>query len=91
MEERLRFVARLLNGAAMTEVCRDSGISRKDWDHRRSRTCSTRAKAVESTLASTTMRRSLPMIITMRPLAGAADSVGAVSVATTIAGTKPAC
>src|SRR5579871_814677 len=28
-EERLRFVARLLDGDAMTEVCRDFGISRK--------------------------------------------------------------
>src|SRR3981081_1803204 len=29
MEERLRFVARLLDGEAMTEVCRYFGISRK--------------------------------------------------------------
>jgi transposase len=29
MEERLRFVARLLGGEAMTEVCRDFGISRE--------------------------------------------------------------
>src|SRR6201995_5742027 len=29
MEERLRFVARLLYGKAMTDVCRDFGISRK--------------------------------------------------------------
>ena len=29
MEERLRFVARLLDGQAMTEVCREFGISRK--------------------------------------------------------------
>lgn len=29
MEERLRFVARLLEGETMTEVCRDFGISRK--------------------------------------------------------------
>ncbi len=29
MEERLRFVARLLDGEAMTEVCREFGISRK--------------------------------------------------------------
>src|SRR5215813_5012485 len=29
MEERLRFVARLLDGEAMTQVCRDFGISRK--------------------------------------------------------------
>jgi transposase InsO family protein len=29
MEERLRFVARLLEGEAMTDVCRDFGISRK--------------------------------------------------------------
>jgi transposase len=29
MEERLRFVARLLDGETMTEVCRDFGISRK--------------------------------------------------------------
>jgi len=28
-EERLRFVARLLDGEGMSEVCRDSGISRK--------------------------------------------------------------
>jgi len=29
MEERLRFVARLLDGETMTEVCRVFGISRK--------------------------------------------------------------
>src|SRR5262245_8382171 len=29
MEERLRFVARLLDGEAITEVCREFGISRK--------------------------------------------------------------
>src|SRR6516165_7246598 len=29
MEERLRFVARLLDGETMTDVCRDFGISRK--------------------------------------------------------------
>ena len=29
MEERLRFVARLLDGEAMTDVCRDFGVSRK--------------------------------------------------------------
>src|SRR5256714_8635638 len=29
MEERLRFVARLLDGEAMTDVCQDFGISRK--------------------------------------------------------------
>jgi hypothetical protein len=29
MEERLRFVARLLDGEPMTDVCRDFGISRK--------------------------------------------------------------
>jgi transposase len=29
MEERLRFVARLLDGEAMTEFCREFGISRK--------------------------------------------------------------
>ena len=29
MEERLRFVARLLDGEAITDVCRDFGISRK--------------------------------------------------------------
>ena len=29
MEERLRFVARILDGEAMTEVCREFGISRK--------------------------------------------------------------
>jgi len=28
-EERLRFVARLLDGEAMTDVCRDFGVSRK--------------------------------------------------------------
>jgi transposase-like protein len=27
MEERLRFVARLLDGEAMTDVCRDFGVS----------------------------------------------------------------
>src|SRR6476619_5209174 len=29
MEERLRFVARLLEGEGMTDVCREFGISRK--------------------------------------------------------------
>ncbi|WP_245263819.1 helix-turn-helix domain-containing protein, partial [Aminobacter sp. J41] len=29
MDERLRFVARLLEGEGMSEVCRDFGISRK--------------------------------------------------------------
>jgi hypothetical protein len=29
MEERLRFVARLPDDEAMTDVCRDFGISRK--------------------------------------------------------------
>ena len=29
MEERLRFVARLLDGEGMSEVCRSFGISRK--------------------------------------------------------------
>jgi transposase len=29
MEERLRFVARLLEGEAMTDMCREFGISRK--------------------------------------------------------------
>ena len=29
MDERLRFVAKLLDGEAMTDVCRDFGISRK--------------------------------------------------------------
>ena len=29
MEERLRFVARLLDGQAMTDVCREFGVSGK--------------------------------------------------------------
>ena len=29
MDERLRFVSRLLDGEAMTDVCREFGISRK--------------------------------------------------------------
>jgi hypothetical protein len=29
VEERLRFVARLLDGETMTELCREFGISRK--------------------------------------------------------------
>jgi transposase-like protein len=29
MEERLRFVARLLDGEATTDVCREFGVSRK--------------------------------------------------------------
>jgi transposase-like protein len=29
MEERLRFVARLIDGESMSDVCRDFGISRK--------------------------------------------------------------
>lgn len=32
MEERLRFVARLLDGVSMTDVCREFGISRKTGD-----------------------------------------------------------
>jgi hypothetical protein len=32
MEERLRFVARALDGEAMTDVCREFGISRKTGD-----------------------------------------------------------
>src|SRR5450759_806467 len=76
------------------------GVARRDpdptarWnrDHRRSRTCSTRARAAASTLVSTMTRRSLPTTITIRPRASAASIVGAVSAAaTTIAGTKPAC
>jgi hypothetical protein len=39
MEERLRFVARLLDGEGMSEVCREFGISRKTgykvWDRYR--------------------------------------------------------
>src|SRR5690606_543472 len=39
MEERLRFVARLLDGEGMSEVCRQFGISRKTgykiWDRYR--------------------------------------------------------
>jgi transposase len=31
-EERLRFVARLLDGEAMTDVCRDFGVSHKTGD-----------------------------------------------------------
>ena len=29
MDERLRFVAKLLDGESMTELCREFGISRK--------------------------------------------------------------
>jgi transposase-like protein len=29
MDERIRFVARLLDGESMTDVCREFGISRK--------------------------------------------------------------
>jgi transposase-like protein len=29
IEERLRFIARLLEGEAMTDLCREFGISRK--------------------------------------------------------------
>src|ERR1700681_2451824 len=66
--------------------------ARRNRDHRRSSTCSTLARAAASTLVSTMTRRSLPTTITIRPLAGAASIVGAVSAAaTTIAGTKPAC
>jgi hypothetical protein len=32
MDERLCFVARLLDGEAMTDVCREFGISRKTGD-----------------------------------------------------------
>src|ERR1700733_7258991 len=60
----------------------------RDRDHRRSRMTSTRASAAASTPASTMTRRSLPISITMRPLAGAAGTEGA-GVATTIARTKP--
>lgn len=34
MEERLRFVARLLDGEAMSDVCREFGISRNTRLHR---------------------------------------------------------
>jgi hypothetical protein len=49
---------------------------------------STRASAAASTPASTMMRRSFPISITMRPFAGVA-AVKATGSATTIAGTKP--
>jgi transposase-like protein len=35
--ERLRFVGRLLDGEAMTDVCRDFGVSRKTGYKSRSR------------------------------------------------------
>src|SRR6267142_2540516 len=42
--------------------------ARRDWDHRRSRTSSTRARATASTPESTMTRRPFAMTITMRPL-----------------------
>jgi hypothetical protein len=41
MDERLRFVARLLNGEPMTEVCRNFGISRKPFTRSSTSTRST--------------------------------------------------
>ncbi len=60
----------------------------RDRDHRRAKMASTRASAATSTPASTMTRRSFPISISMRPLAGAARADGAGS-ATTIARTKP--
>ena len=31
MDERLRFIARLLEGEKMAPLCREFGISRADW------------------------------------------------------------
>src|ERR1019366_6924662 len=61
----------------------------RDRDHRRSRTCSTRARAAASTPASTITRRSLPTIITIRLFTGAAATTGSAPAAT-ITGAKPA-
>src|SRR5215204_762025 len=63
----------------------------RDRDHRRSRMASTRASAAASTPASTMTRRSLPISITMRPLARAPGSAAIVSVVATTALTKPLC
>src|SRR6476619_1505544 len=60
----------------------------RDRDHRRTNLASTRASAATSTPASTMTRRSFPISISMRPLAGAARADRAGS-ATTIARTKP--
>ena len=60
----------------------------RNRDHRRARMASTRASTATSTPASTMTRRSVPISISMRPLAGAAGTDGAGS-ATTIARAKP--
>src|SRR5271155_4850728 len=63
----------------------------RDRDHRRSRMASTRASAAASTPASTMTRRSFPISITMRLVAGALGSVATVSALATIARAKPVC
>jgi hypothetical protein len=45
MEERLRFVARLLDGEAMTDACRDFGVSRKTG-YKRAENLATRRQPV---------------------------------------------
>jgi hypothetical protein len=57
--------------------------------HRRSRTRSTRSRAVASTSASTITRRSFPISITMRPFARVSGSAATVAAVATIARTKP--
>ncbi len=49
MEERLRFVARLLDGEPMTDVCRDFGVSHK--------TGNSRSKAVKARSSPVCMHR----------------------------------
>src|SRR5665213_1071760 len=63
----------------------------RDRDHRRSRIASTRASAAASTPASTIMRRSFPISITMRPVVDALHSAATASPVATTARAKPAC
>ena len=64
--------------------------ARTDRDHRRSRTCSTRARAAASTPASTITRRFLPTTITICPLVAVAATDGSTSAARTTRA-KPVC
>src|SRR3984893_9220730 len=94
LETLLNLQGQPLHAASHVGVagCDPDPTARWNRDHRRSRTCSTRARAASSTPVSLMTRRSLPTTIIIRPLAGAASTAGAVSAAaTTIAGTKPAC
>ena len=65
MDERLKFIARLLDGDKMAELCREFGVSRKTGYKiclRMSRTCSAVAGAPRSMMAPQCARRSSGVI-----------------------------